>query len=98
MTVDCLRCRYCDGRQGDVQRWGLLKFGVLCRGGEFIYSLGQIGKVRAEVFQVYPHAVQDITVTPQEVVKQFEKSVIAYLRSVYKVYQLPHKEKSTGMA
>jgi hypothetical protein len=53
MTVDCLRCRYCDGRQGDVQRWGLLRFGVLRRGGEFIYSLGQIGKVRAEVFQVY---------------------------------------------
>jgi hypothetical protein len=81
--------------------------GVLRSGGTFIYSLEQILRVRAEVCQVSRYyyvgtssarEIQVITVGLQKVVQQFQKSFIAYLRSVYKVYQLPHKEKSTGMA
>ena len=52
MTVDCLQCRYCDGRVGEVEQLELLRFGVPCRGCRFIYNLEQILRVRAEVFQV----------------------------------------------
>ena len=62
MTVDCLVCRYCDGRAGKVERWGLLRFGVLRRDCWFIYSLEQILRVRAEVSQLsryyYGHPAQ----------------------------------------
>jgi len=111
MAVDCLQCRYCDGRQGGTCSVGGCSGLAFWSRRQIYLWLRADWERRAAVVQVFKcslvigtcstcsaREVQDITVTLHRVVKQFEKSVVAYLRSVYEVYQLPRKEKSTGMA